>query len=125
MTDIRDARKTGKELNFSGFKLKIWGLPLDFISDLAEANPKFAELIDTGDIQKPATLFAIAKDARKIISEGCKKSGDADFREKINLELVAEEQIEAIAEILLLSFPKLGAPLGEFLTKLQTPSSNP
>jgi hypothetical protein len=126
MTDIRAARSTGKELDFGGFKLKIRGLPLDFIADLADENPKFAALIEGGDIQKPALFFAIAKDARKIIATACGNADDADFKKKINDELVAEQQIEVVVEILILTFPKLGGgPLGEFLTKFTTLSSNP
>jgi hypothetical protein len=126
MTDIRAARSTSKELDFDGFKLKIRGLPLDFIADLADENPKFAELIDGGDLQKPAMFLAIAKDARKIIATACGKVDDAKFRDKLNDELVAEQQIEAVVEILILTFPKMGGgPLGEFLKQLATLSSNP
>jgi hypothetical protein len=121
MTDIRAARSTCKELDFDGFKLKIRGLPLDFIADLADENPKFAALIDGGDLQKPAMFFAIAKDARKIIATACGKVDDAKFRDKLNDELVAEQQIEAVVEILILTFPKMGGgPLGEFLKQFAT-----
>jgi hypothetical protein len=126
MADIREARSTGKELNFDGFKLKVRGLPLDFIADLADENPKFAALVDGGDIQKPALFFAIAKDARKIIATACGNPDDAKFRDEINDKLVAEQQIEAVVEILILTFPKMGGgPLGEFLKQFATLSSNP
>ena len=124
MSDIRELRSGVKKLDFGGFKVEIRGLPLDFIADLADENPKFAALIEDGDLKKPATFFAIAKDARKIIAMACGKPEDEGFRKQINAELVAEQQIEAIVEILILSFPKLGGEkLGELLRQFQTHSS--
>lgn len=127
MSDIRHLRAKRQQIEIHGASLTVRGLSVSFLADLAEENRRIAALLESGGNPSPTQFaLAVARVAPAIIAYACGKEGDAEFLADA-AEMVIEDQIEIIAQILALTFPRLGGgKVGEFLARLNatTHSSN-
>jgi hypothetical protein len=125
---IPEFRRKSKIVTIAEVEVEVSGWQMGVLSDVLEANPKLAAIIDAGESPEPGQLIgAIARsDIGSVLAQGCGFDASAAEAAQAFSHLIIGDQMELIGHILAMTFPKLAdgplAPAIAMLTTGATPS---
>jgi hypothetical protein len=122
MPNILNFRRAQKEVEIAGERLNICGWRLGILSDVLNANPKLAAIIDAGKTPAPGEMVSaiVEADIGRILSQGCGYAPEDDAAAAaFGNDLLIGEQMELLGHILAVTFEKQAAgPLAPAIATL-------